>query len=254
MADATFVSRRDNAFREYPPASAQLAVIIPFYGDLTVFVRKEPSTGWQFPTSTRRSGETILEVARQLFLGGGYAGTTIASIAEAADVSVETIYKGFGGKPGLVRAISEKGLEGSGPVPAEQRSDEMRSLERDPYRVMQRWGTFTTEVAPLAAPIVLLLRTAAAADPEVAGLLEELNRARLARMEHNARELFERGDFREGITLEHARDVLWAYSSPELYELLVLRQSWPLELYGRFVEEGMIAALLPPRTEREDPR
>ena len=51
--------------------------------------------------------EAILEVARQLFLGGGYAGTTIASIAEAADVSVETIYKGFGGKPGLVRAISE---------------------------------------------------------------------------------------------------------------------------------------------------
>jgi 8-oxo-dGTP pyrophosphatase MutT (NUDIX family) len=65
MADATFVSRRDNAFREYPPASAQLAVIIPFYGTLTVFVRKEPSTGWQFPTSTRRSGETILEVAKR---------------------------------------------------------------------------------------------------------------------------------------------------------------------------------------------
>ena len=65
MADATFVSRRDNAFREYPPASAQLAVIIPFYGDLTVFVRKEPATGWQFPTSTRRSGETILEVAKR---------------------------------------------------------------------------------------------------------------------------------------------------------------------------------------------
>jgi hypothetical protein len=76
-------------------------------------------------------------------------------------------------------------------------------------------------------------------------LLEDLDRARLARMEHNARELFERGDFREGITLEHARDILWTYSSPELYELLVLRQGWPLERYGRFVAEGMIGALLP---------
>ena len=64
MADATFVSRRDNAFREFPPASAQLAVIIPFYGDLTVWVRKDEA-GWQFPTSTRRSGETILEVAKR---------------------------------------------------------------------------------------------------------------------------------------------------------------------------------------------
>lgn len=65
MADVTFVSRRDTAFREFPPASAQLAVVIPFYGDLTVWLRMEHETGWQFPTSTRRSGETILEVARR---------------------------------------------------------------------------------------------------------------------------------------------------------------------------------------------
>ena len=65
MADATFVSRRDTAFREFPPASAQRAVIIPFYGDLTVWVRKDQDGGWQFPTSTRRSGETILEVAKR---------------------------------------------------------------------------------------------------------------------------------------------------------------------------------------------
>lgn len=199
-----------------------------------------------------RTRDLILEAARRLFLSEGYTTTTIAAIAEAADVSVETIYKGFGGKPGLVRAIAEKGLEGVGPVPAEQRSDEMRSLELDPYKVMKRWGTFTTEVAPLAAPIGLLLRTAAASDPEVAELLEELNHARLARMEHNARQLFERGDFREGVTLEHARDVLWTYSSPELYELLVLRRRWPLERYGQFVADGMIAALLPRQSDPMD--
>jgi AcrR family transcriptional regulator len=194
-----------------------------------------------------RTREAILDAARQLFLSGGYAGTTVMSIAEAADVSVETIYKGFGGKPGLVRAIAEKGLEGAGPIPAEQRSDEMRTLERNPYRVMERWGTFVTEVAPLTAPIVLLMQTAAATDLEMVAMLEELDRDRLARMEHNARQLFERGDFREGITLEHARDVLWAYSSPELYGLLVIRQRWPLERYGQFVAEGMTAALLPRR-------
>src|SRR5258706_13795958 len=137
-------------------------------------------------TQAFRTRETILAEARDLFLDRGYAGTTIASIAEAADVSVETIYKGFGGKPGLVRAISEKGPEGTVAVPAEQRSDDMRTLERDPYTVMRRWGAFTTEVAPLAAPIALLMRTAAATDPEIESVLEELDRARLARMEHNA--------------------------------------------------------------------
>jgi AcrR family transcriptional regulator len=192
----------------------------------------------------RRTRDAILEAGKRLFLDGGYAGTTVAAIAEAADVSVDTIYKGFGGKAGLVRAIAERGLEGVGPVPAEQRSDEMRTLERDPRVVMQRWGTFVTEVAPLGAPIFLLIRTVAASDPEVATMLEELDRARLERMEHNAQGLFERGDFREGVTLAYARDVLWTYSSPELYELMVMRRGWPLERYGQFVAEGMIAALL----------
>ena len=44
-------------------------------------------------------------------------------IASAVGVSVDTIYKAFGGKPGLVRAIRERALQGDGPEPAEARSD-----------------------------------------------------------------------------------------------------------------------------------
>jgi len=55
----------------------------------------------------RQTRDQITSIARELFLSDGYAGTTVAGIAAAAHVSVETIYKGFGGKPGLVRAIIE---------------------------------------------------------------------------------------------------------------------------------------------------
>ena len=65
VAEHSFVSRRDNTFREYPPASAQLAMIIPFYGELTVWIRKPDAAGWHFPTSGRKAGETILEVAKR---------------------------------------------------------------------------------------------------------------------------------------------------------------------------------------------
>jgi len=195
----------------------------------------------------QRTREAILEIARRLLLADGYAATTVAAIAQASNVSVETIYKAFGGKPGLVRAIYERGLEGAGTVPAEQRSDAMRAAEADPRTIIENWGTFVTEVAPRSAPILLLTRTAAASDPEMAALLETADRSRLARMEHNARDLFERGLFRADITLDEARDVLWLYSSPELYELLVIRRNWPIDRYGRFVASGMIAALLPER-------
>ncbi len=65
MADVSFVSRRDSAFREFPPASAQTALVIPFYGDLTVWIRRPDRGGWEFPSSARRTGETIIEVAKR---------------------------------------------------------------------------------------------------------------------------------------------------------------------------------------------
>jgi AcrR family transcriptional regulator len=193
----------------------------------------------------RQTRDLITDAARQLFLADGYAATTVAAIAAAAGVSVETIYKGFGGKPGLVRAIVEKGLAGEGPVPAEQRSDHIRDTEPDPRRILAAWGTFTSEIAPLVAPILILARDAAASDPEVALILEQISAARLDRMALNARGLFEAGHLRPEITPDDAADIMWIYSSPELYELLVLRRGWSADRYGRFVRQALIAALLP---------
>jgi AcrR family transcriptional regulator len=186
----------------------------------------------------------ITEAAKRRFLRDGYSVTTIAAIAADTGVSVDTIYKSFGGKPGLVRAIRTRALEGEGPVPAEQRSDALHTPEGDPRTVIEAWGALVTEVAPRVAPILLLIRSAAATDPEVMGLLDEMDRDRLRRMTDNARRLRDNGHLRPGITLAHAADVLWTYSSAELYELLVIRRGWSPETYGRFVAEAMIKALL----------
>src|ERR1700709_163915 len=71
----------------------------------------------------RKTRHEVLTAAEDLFLAQGFAGTTVAAIAARAEVSVETVYKTFGGKPGLVRAICERALQGEGPVAAETRSD-----------------------------------------------------------------------------------------------------------------------------------
>jgi hypothetical protein len=39
---------------------------------------------------------------------------------------------------------------------------------------------------------------------------------------------------------------LWAYTAPELYELLVGKRGWTPERFGTFVAEALIAALLRP--------
>jgi hypothetical protein len=64
-------------------------------------------------------------------------------------------------------------------------------------------------------------------------------------MTRNARTLADGGHLRAGITAEHAGEIMWTYSSPELYELLVIGRRWPPQEYGTFIADAMIAALLP---------
>ena len=57
------------------------------------------------------------------------------------------------------------------------------------------------------------------------------------------------------MTVEHARDVLWTYSAPEIYELFVLERGHSAEGYADFIASGTVAALLPlSRPTRTRPR
>lgn len=192
----------------------------------------------------RQNRVRVLRAAEQQFLRNGYAETAIASIAAAADVSVDMIYKTFGGKPGLIRAIVERALQGDRPVPAAQRSDRLQTEETDPRAIIEGWGRFVMELAPRGSPIVLLVRDATATHPELRPLRDEIDHNRLRRMRANARRLHAAGHLRPGVSINAAADVLWTYSAPELYELLVLRRGMSLQRFGRFVADAMTAALL----------
>lgn len=191
----------------------------------------------------RRQYEAALAAARARFLDHGFAATTVESIAAAARVSAATIYKSYGGKAGLVRALCQRALAGAGPVPAEERSNALRSLS-DPVQVIEGWGRLAAEVAPRVAPLLLLLGDAARVDPEAGALAEELDQSRLTRMAENARYLAFAGHLRPGVTASAARDVLWLCSSPELFDLLVNRRGWTLDQFRHFVADTMTKALL----------
>ena len=204
--------------------------------------RRYDSTGRR--ARALRTRTAVLDAAERQFLEDGYGTTTIASIAREAAVSVETIYKSFGSKSGLVREIYERGLEGRGDSRAYVRSDEMRVREGDPQTIMREWGRLTAEVASVVTPIRALMRHLALTDPEIATVLETAESERLARMRHHARFLKERGYLREGVTVSEATDVLWICSSLEIYELLVMRRGWSTTRFARYVGNFMITALI----------
>ncbi len=189
---------------------------------------------------------TVLDAAWRRFSADGYPATTIDAIAQDAAVSTATIYKGFGGKPGLVRALVTRALRGDPTAvrAAEARSNAARERAADGPALVRTWGELTAEVSPRVSPILLLLRDVAAQDSAAADLFEELERDRRVRMADNARALERIGALRPGTSRVDARDVLWFYSAPDLFDVLVRRGGWSTRRYGRFVTDAITAALL----------
>lgn len=192
-----------------------------------------------------RNKEAVLDAAQELLLSRGYGATTIAAVAAGAGVSQESVYKYFGTKAGLVRQIYERGLRGAGPVPAEMRSDAAQEQEADPRRLMETLGELSAEVLSQGAPVWILIRDAAAGGhAELIQHLEQIRDEKYRRMLLIARRLLRSGHIKPSLTEEQAADIMWFYTSPELYEVLVLQRGWDAPRLAGFVASGLAAQLL----------
>jgi AcrR family transcriptional regulator len=191
----------------------------------------------------RARRETVLGAARELFLRDGFAGTTVAAIADRAEVSAEMVYKTFGGKAGLIEALYRQAVLGSGDEPAFERSDRLRGLA-DPREILFGWSRLSMEVGPRVTAIQLLVRDAALVDGSARRVLAELDELRMARMRDNAQHLHDAGHLRAGVGVEEAADLMWSVTAPEMVELLVHRRGWRLEQFADFVYETLSNALL----------
>ncbi|GAA2038471.1 TetR/AcrR family transcriptional regulator [Terrabacter terrae] len=203
--------------------------------------RRYDSTARRARAAARR--EAVVEVARTRFLARGFTATTVAEVAAEAEVSVESIYKWFGTKAGLLKAVWDRSLAGSGTTHAELRSDAGSRSATDARSILRNWARLAAEVGAVGDPVYRLIESAAYVDPEAASLYAGIEGERAARMEHNAAYLVDRGYLREDVTAAQARDVLMLYST--FYERLVTKAGWSPEEFSAFIERGLAAHLLP---------
>lgn len=186
--------------------------------------------------------QAVLTAARRQFLRDGFGRTTLAAVASEAEVSVESVYKWFGSKAGLLRAVYEQSLLGAGPTPAEERSDTGSRTATDGAAIIRNWSVLAAEVGALADPIHRLIAYAAPSHPDVAALHAEIEAERARRMEHNAAYLVDGGYLRDDVSPAHARDILMLYTT--FYERLVTEAGWSTKEFSTFIERGLAAHLL----------
>jgi len=192
----------------------------------------------------------MIDAAHTLFLERGFATVTMPQVAEAAGVSVQTVYKVFGNKVGLAKAVFDVAIAGDdATTPMVDRPSLQRVRDAtDPYDKLRLYGRHLMEVAPRHVPLQLIILDAAANDPEAAKLWEQLQDERLRGMAMFAESLTRH--LRGGVSPAEAAEVLWTYNSAEVYRLLVVERGWTAERYGRWIADALVAALLPPPPRR----
>jgi AcrR family transcriptional regulator len=194
----------------------------------------------------RASRAAMLEAARDLFLAHRFAGTTLPMVAEAAGVSVQYVYKVFGNKAGLVKAVFDVAIAGDDePVAIQDREDVTAvRTETNPRRKLELYGRHMASIGPRTMPILLVVRDAAAGDDAAGVVWAQLQAERLHGMTMFADDLHSHAHLRKGISRDEARDVLWLHNSLEVWDLLVTQRGWTPKRYGDWLAHQLIAALL----------
>ena len=186
---------------------------------------------------TRRTKAAVIDAARALFAERGYAATTIEAISEASDTPQPTIYRLFGSKLGIMKAVLDVSIAGDDEAVAVADRPPVRELlaDRDPRGQLARFAALLEELMARAAPVHRLLEDAARSDQEAAALLAEIARQRQDGQRRVARALARSGALRPGLRERDAADIIHALASPEVYRLLVADRGWNGDRYERWV-------------------
>jgi AcrR family transcriptional regulator len=192
-----------------------------------------------------RTRARILQAARETFREQGYGAATLADIARAAGVAEPTVRAVFKTKPNLVEHLLRLAVRGSDDeVQLQQREAFQRVLaSTDADTLLDRLAEFAETVHRRSWDVLEIVRGAAASDPAIAELHDQRQRARHANQRTLANRLDELGALPDGTSVDAAADLLWLYTSTDIYRMLVIERRWSAQRYRTWFR-GAVAAIL----------
>lgn len=200
----------------------------------------------------RRTRQRILDAAAAEFGSGGYAATTVAAIATTARVSVPTIEQAFKTKAGLLKAVIDVAIAGDDePIPVLQRPAATNAAAAPTVEeFLAAVSSAVVDVAERAAGLVLVAFEAAAGDPRLRPLAEQLRDQRATMAGWIVDELARRAPLRPGIARSHAVDVVWLLMDPAVYTRLRVDRGWSRQRFQRWFADSIARLLTAERTPR----
>jgi len=211
--------------------------------------RVKPKRRYNSPRRREQAAATrreILAAAQRLFEQQGYAGTTMAVIADEADVALKTVYVAFETKSGVLRALWNLLLRGDeGDTPVGQRSWYRAVVEEpDPARQLRLNARTSREVKLRVGAVIEVIRAAAPTDPDIEALWNRIQTEFHANQRVIVESLAEKNALRPDLDVDRATDILWTINHPDLWQLLAGRRGWTPEQYEQWCGDVACSQLL----------
>ncbi|WP_326771057.1 TetR/AcrR family transcriptional regulator (plasmid) [Streptomyces sp. NBC_01591] len=191
----------------------------------------------------------MLDAATRLFIERGWAGATVEDIARSAEVGTQTVYFTFRNKRALLKEVLDSTIAGD--------SDQVATLDRpwarqvveepDPAAQLALQAAGARRILERAAPVLEVVRGAAASDPALAELWRINQEQRYAVQLRFAQALTEKagGSLRDGHDAASAADVALAILGPETYGLLITGRGWSPSRWEQWATDTLVRQLLP---------
>lgn len=189
----------------------------------------------------------VLAAAHALFLRQGFAGTTIRAVAESAGVSQEMIYKSFGSKAVLLKAVYDVTLAGDADeVPLAARPEAQAvAAATTPHAAARAYAELARIISSRTDPLLRVLLRSRGSDRALDEFARTTDGERLNGSRHHVGPWAARGWLRDDVTPERAAEIVWALNSPEPRWLL-LDHGWSQAEVAGWLAEMIHSAVLTP--------
>ena len=194
--------------------------------------------------------EAILSSAYVAFTTRGYAVTTMADVASAAGVAVDTIYATVGTKAALLRLLIETAISRTAAAVDAPARDYVRHIEAagSATEKLSLYVEAITGIVPRLSPLLSAIRTSG--DADATALWSGISARRAANMRLFAASLRRTGEVRADLDDATIADTVWTLCAPETYELLVYTGGWSPAKYATWLNDALERLLLVQNTRR----
>lgn len=188
----------------------------------------------------QQTKKSILRAARKAFLKYGFENATIDRVAELADVSSPLVYAQFKSKEGLLRALIDSAVFGTG----YNALVEKVTAQRDSVKALNAAASVTRYIYDEEVRQIGLIHRAAIVSAGLRRFEKDLENQRYDRQQVVIGRLWDAKAIRNGLSLKEARDIAWSLTGREIYRMLVHERGWTGDAYEAWLGEMLARALL----------